>query len=171
MDFLRGILFSALSTWAPPLSLCFSHSEVRLMATNFQPLSPTGWKWVLGEGEGMLLAQKPHNLISQLVKTLLVMETLASLDQMVQLGSVSSHRAPTACPAPVRASTACWAQHKLLLCARPEGKLLLCVKSSTGSYCVSGPSYMLGPAQAPTVCRAQHKLPLCAGPSTSSHCV
>lgn len=116
------------------------------------------------------------------------METLASLDQMVQLGSVSSHRAPTVCPAPVGASTVCWAQHKLLLCARPEGTLLLCVKFSTGSYCVSVPSYVLGPAQAPTVsraqqsshcvqgpaqaptvCRAQHKLPLCAGLSTSSY--
>lgn len=163
--------FSTRSAWAQPLSLCVSRFEDRfLQVGGYEALASDTHgleAGLVGEGEGAAgrpyLARRPLNLMNQCVKTLLVMKSLAHLGQMVRLGSISSHGAPTTCLAPVGAPTVCKAWHKLLLCVRPEWRLLQCVKSSIGSYCGSDPRGTC------TVCWAWRKLLLCAGPSTSCH--
>ena len=101
-----GLPHSALVSLSPRIGVC------KLTATNLQPLSPTDWKWALQDGEGVLLvrhcqAHWPHNLMPHFVNMLLVIKSFASLDQMVQLGSVNSHRAPAALLALVGAPPLC----------------------------------------------------------------
>lgn len=79
-DFLKGILLSALSSWAHPLSLCLSHSADKcLQADAYKPSASVTHKLEVGlTREGGVTAgrhcsaQRPHDLISQLVKTLVI---------------------------------------------------------------------------------------------------
>ena len=104
-----GLPHLALVSLTPRIGVC------KLTATNLQPLSPTDWKWALQDGGGVLLvrhcqAHWPHNLMHHFVNMLLVIKSFASLDQMVLLGSVNSHRAPAALLALVGAPPLCRAQ-------------------------------------------------------------
>lgn len=119
-----GLPHSALVSLSPRIGVC------KLTATNLQPLSPTDWKWALQDGEGVLLvrhcqAHWPHNLMPHFVNMLLVIKSFASLDQMVQLGSVNSHRAPAALLALVGAPPLCRAQISSYYMSYPAQSLIV----------------------------------------------
>ena len=107
-----------LSSWASSLGPCFSHSKdwclqidsykLAASVTHRLEVGLTGWGGVLLVRHCQ--AHWPHNLMHHFVNRLLVIKSFASLDQMVLLGSVNSHRAPAALLALVGAPPLCRAQ-------------------------------------------------------------